>query len=198
MHPGRHGASHDPPGVTVSEITDLELASVIARNGAAATLSERERDLDGIDLPDRPALRRGRAGAFIGVGPGRWLALRDAGDPPLARMLAHDFDGLAAVADQSDAYAVCRLAGRHARDALAKGATIDLHPRAFPPGSAAVTSVAGIGVVMWLVDQAPSFEVAVARSLASSFWYWLIASAGEYGLEVRGAEVAKVAGTAGA
>ena len=103
----------------------------------------------------------------------------------MAQALARDLDGLAAIADQSDAYAVCRIAGPRARDALAKGVTLDLHPASFPSGSAAVTGIAGIGAVLWLGDEAPTFDVAVARSLASSFWHWLVTGAAEYGLEVR-------------
>ena len=61
---------------------------------------------------------------------------------------------------------------------------IDLHPRAFKPGDTAVTCVAHIGVQLWQIDDAPTYEFAVARSLAQSFWHWLEASAAEYGLDL--------------
>ncbi|RYE86794.1 MAG: hypothetical protein EOP19_05950, partial [Hyphomicrobiales bacterium] len=34
------------------------------------------------------------------------------------------------------------------------------------------------------VDAAPTFDVAVTRSYAASFWHWLEASAAEFGLAV--------------
>jgi methylglutamate dehydrogenase subunit D len=60
---------------------------------------------------------------------------------------------------------------------------IDLHPRAFATDFAAATSVAHIAVLLWQVDDRPTYEFAVPRSYALSFWHWLHASAGEYGLE---------------
>jgi sarcosine oxidase subunit gamma len=78
---------------------------------------------------------------------------------------------------------VLRLSGRNIRDALAKGCLIDLHPRAFRPGDVALTSIAHISVQLWVVDEA-TFELAVPRSMAMSFWSWLRASAAPYGVEV--------------
>ena len=76
---------------------------------------------------------------------------------------------------------------------LAKGIAIDLHPRAFKPGDVALTIAAHIGVQLWQVDEAPTYEIAVPRSLAKSLWAWLSASAAEFGYEVAsgGGRVAK-------
>jgi sarcosine oxidase subunit gamma len=76
------------------------------------------------------------------------------------------------------------ISGPRARDALAKGVAVDLHPRAFEAGHAAATLVAHIGVTLWQVDEAPTFHVCVPRAFSSSFWHWLLASAAEYGFEV--------------
>ena len=59
----------------------------------------------------------------------------------------------------------------------------DLHPRAFKPGDAATTLVAHLPVTLWQTDDRPTYEFAVARSLAQSFWQWLSTAATEYGLE---------------
>ena len=64
---------------------------------------------------------------------------------------------------------------------------IDLHPRAFGPGDAAVTSVAHVGVHLWQIDAAPTYELAVPRSLAAAFWHWLVESAAEFGGTIEGA-----------
>jgi sarcosine oxidase subunit gamma len=67
---------------------------------------------------------------------------------------------------------------------LAKGLPIDLHPSVFAPGSAATSVIALMGATLWQVDAAPSYDIAVFRSLAGSFWTWLTDSAAEFGCEV--------------
>ncbi len=97
---------------------------------------------------------------------------------------ASSLGSLASISDQSDSRMVLRLSGARVRDALAKALPIDLHPRAFGPGRAAVTQAAHIGVVIWQRDAAPSFDLAVARSYAGSLVEWLIGASAEYGLDV--------------
>ena len=92
--------------------------------------------------------------------------------------------GFASVSDQSDGRAVVRLAGPRVRDVLAKGLPIDLHPTVFGAGSAATSVIALMGVTLWQVDDAPTYDIAVFRSLAGSFWKWLTDSAAEFGYEV--------------
>ena len=48
---------------------------------------------------------------------------------------------------------------------------------------AIASCVAVIAVQLWQIDDRPTYEFAVARSLAQSFWHWLEASAAQYGLE---------------
>jgi methylglutamate dehydrogenase subunit D len=79
---------------------------------------------------------------------------------------------------------VLRLSGRALSETLAKGVQIDLAPAAFPTGSVAVTSIAHIGATLWKVDDRPTIDVAVARSLSNSFLHWLEASASSCGLTV--------------
>jgi sarcosine oxidase subunit gamma len=90
----------------------------------------------------------------------------------------------ASVSDQSDARAILRLSGPRARDALAKGLAVDLHPKAFGPGDAAQSVIALIGAHLWQIDDAPTYEIAVFRSYAGSFAEFIAASAAEYGIAV--------------
>jgi methylglutamate dehydrogenase subunit D len=83
---------------------------------------------------------------------------------------------------------VLRLTGPQARAVLAKGLPIDLHPRAFAPGSAATSTISLMGVQIWQVDDAPTYDLAFFRSVSASFWHWLTASAAEFGYEVAGGE----------
>jgi sarcosine oxidase subunit gamma len=163
---------------------DLGIATVIARKGQTAPLAERVQALFGIALPAGP--KRVTAGklAFIGTGPSQWLAVEQAsGDPQaFADKLKQDLAGFASVSDQSDARAVIHVSGPAARQSLVKGLPVDLHPRVFGPGDAALTQIALIGAHIWQIDETPTYEIAVFRSLAGSLADWLIASAAEYGI----------------
>ena len=161
---------------------DLQLASVIARKGAGAAVAERLRDRFGA-APGAGPVRTGDAAlAWLGVGPDRWLAVKTGRDGRWAAVLARELEGLAAVADQSDGYAVIEVAGPAARETLAKGFPIDLHPAAFGPEAAAVTLVAHIGAVIWRGEGEDRFLIAVFRSTAESFWHWLSGVAAAHGL----------------
>jgi methylglutamate dehydrogenase subunit D len=178
---GRTGCAAGPPGVTVSPRDHLGLATVMARNGALAELARLLSASYGIDLPARPVVAGG-ALSLVWAGPEQWLAVSD--DRSIARRLAHELAGLASVADQSDGRAVLRIGGPRARAALAKGCPLDLHPRAFGPGDTAITAIAHIGVHLWQVDDAPTYELAIPRSMAGSFWSWLSPSAAQFGLAI--------------
>lgn len=173
-------------GIVVKERTDYALAMVVARRSKEAELAARA-SAWGMILPSGPTRHAQGSLAFIGVGPGRWLATLDngaatSGAVPWAKTLARDLAGLASVSDQSDGYAVLSIAGPSARAMLAKGVAVDLHPRAFGAGSVAVTQIAHMGVILWQTNERPTYEIALFRSLAGSFWHWLAASAEEFGL----------------
>lgn len=181
---GHHGAVR-PAGLVVCERTDLALASVIARRGAERALSAKVADTFALALPTTP--HRSEAGgiAFIWAGPGQWLATceGEAGHRFEAR-LRTTLAGLASVSDQSDGRAVLCIAGPCARDMFAKGLPVDLDPSVMQPGGALVSGLAHIGVHLWQLDALPTYECAVSRSYAHSFWHWLEASAAEFGLTV--------------
>ena len=98
--------------------------------------------------------------------------------------MAEPFAGLASMVEQSQGRTLLRVAGPRVRDALAKGLAIDLHPREFETGYTAVTVIAHIAVHLWQIDDGPTYELAVPRGFALSFWHWLEASSAEYGLEL--------------
>ena len=176
----RYGRPVGTPGVAV-ELRELgALATVAPRRDQRQALRSSALTGFAVDLPDLPRRVEGRDIAFIWTGPDQWLAQGPQGKEPL---LAEVFSGLASIVDQSHARTLLRVTGPRARDALAKGLAIDLHPSAFVTGFAAVTSVAHIGVVLWQLDDRPTYEFAVPRSYALSFWHWLEASAIEYGVE---------------
>jgi len=171
----------------LSERVDLALAAVLVRKGAGEALTRRVRAVFGLDLPTTS--RRAARGslAFVWAGPGHWLAVTEGGDgSSFEKLLRHDLSNLASISDQSDSRAIVRIAGARARDALAKGVPLDLNPRVFTAGDAAVTTVGHIGVHLWQLDEAPTYEFAVSRSYAAAFWRWLIDSAAEFGAAIKG------------
>jgi methylglutamate dehydrogenase subunit D len=162
-------------GVTVARVETAGIATI-----AASITGVRFTTRSGIELPDGPRYVGTAEVGFVGLGPGRWLAVGLA-DPE--RVLGEAFGAGTAICDQSDAYILFDVAGPAARTALAKGVAIDLDPAAFRPGDAATTAVALIGVTFWLVD-AERFRFAVARSFAPGFLRFLVASAAEFGCAV--------------
>lgn len=175
-------------GVVATDRDGLGLAVVAARKGQRPALSKCVLERFGITLPDGPY--RGTAGriAFAGTGEGIWLATQEMGGNVFTTVLEREIGSMAAVTDQSDGYAVLRLAGPRLRDTLAKIISIDLHSRAFKSGDVASTVASHMGVTLWRLDDdpdgSPVFEVAVFRSLAGSFWGALSQSAAEFGLAV--------------
>ncbi len=185
LQPRRAGRKSDGPGVTVQELRGLGLALVTARRGQAEALAQAVQTHFGLALPTSPRHVAGGGLQVIWRGPERWLV---AGPAPegqsLEARLAPALAGLASVVEQSHGMVVLRVSGPRVRDALVKGVTIDLHPRAFSPGQTAVTHIAHLGVQISHLDAAPTYELAFARSTAVSFWHWLEASAAKFGLEI--------------
>jgi methylglutamate dehydrogenase subunit D len=178
---GRPGAA----GVSIAQRPASALAIVIARNGTQARLAARVREAFGCELPFKPRRTAGPSVAFAWAGPHRWLANAPTIDPAIfASRLRHELIDLASISDQSDGLVLVGMRGPKARDTLAKGVPIDLHPRHFRPGHVAITTAAHIGVTLWQLDEAPTYELAVMRSYAASFWEWLVDAAAEFGLAI--------------
>ncbi|KAB0683001.1 sarcosine oxidase subunit gamma [Aureimonas leprariae] len=165
----------------MTERVGLGIATLTARKDRTADLAEALRTAHGVDLQSGPKVSRAGSLAFVGTGPDTWLAVCEDGGWRFARDLARAVEGRGSVCDQSSGYGVLRLSGPNVRDTLAKGVPIDLHPAAFAPGDAAVTLASHVGIVLWQVDEAPTYDVAVFRSFAASFAHWLVASAEEFG-----------------
>lgn len=176
---GRSGNSGHEPGVVISEPAAQGMVLLVARKGETEALL-RAAKAWGVELPTSPRWVRGREQVFIWAGPGQWLVRGPGSGTELMGRLS-DWTANGAVIDQSHSRAVLSVSGPRARDVLAKGFDIDLHPRVFGPGDVALTQAAGISACLWQGDDAPTYEVAVPASFAGSFWHWLSSSAAEYG-----------------
>lgn len=173
----------DIPGqVTARVRSDLSLVHVAARRGQGEALRAAVESAYSLRLPDKPRLVAGKSLFVAWAGPDQWLAMAENPEGrDLERELRQALQGLASVADQTDGRAVVEIAGPRARDVLAKGVPIDLHPRVFEPGHVAITHASHIGIILWQADAAPTYALAMFRSFADSFAHWLAESAEEYG-----------------
>jgi sarcosine oxidase subunit gamma len=164
-------------GLAASERAGLRIASLCVRRGQRAALQERVTGRLGVALPN--GARRVTAGVVsaAGTGPGSWLLMCENGGNAWIAALKSAVGDTASVVDQSDAYGVLRLTGPKLRETLAKLVPLDLHPRVFKVGDVAATVAAHIGVSLWRLeddaDSQPTFELAVARSMAASLWHEL-------------------------
>lgn len=186
LSPGRRGRMDGPAGVTVAEHPNLRMASLMARRGKADELASLIRGAYGLDIPTRPRRVGDDRLAFLWAGPEQWLVVAEGAAQPLEEELRGHAGDLASVAGQGDGRAVLRVGGPRARDVLATGMTIDLHPRAFRAGDTALTLAAHVGVQIWQVDDRPTYDMAIPRSYAGSLLSWLLAAGEAYGIQAHG------------
>ena len=104
----------------------------------------------------------------------------------MARDLRAALEGVpCAITDLTEAQTIIRVGGPRARDLIAKGCTLDLHPRVFGLGLVARSTVAHAAVVLHQTASegdadGPAFDLYVARSFAEHLWRWLADAAVEY------------------
>ena len=182
---GRLGRPDAPPGLIVQELTAFTLASVIARKGQSAQAAAAALRAFGASLPATPTVAAGSELAFVWSGPGHWLALGPQATEPVEARLGAVLGAHASIFDQGGSRVLLELRGPRVRDVLAKGVSIDLHPRSFKTGDVAVTTASHLSVHLWQVADDPVYRLLVVRTYFESLWRWLAASAAEYGCEVR-------------
>jgi methylglutamate dehydrogenase subunit D len=184
--PGRLGRREGAPGFVVQELTQFALASVVARKDQTAQVAAAAQQAFGASLPSTPAIAASNELTFIWSGPHHWLALGPTSANAVEARLGAVFGTHASVFDQSGGRVLLDLRGPRVRDVLAKGVSIDLHPRAFRTGDVAVTTATHLPVHLWQVADEPVYRLLVVRTWFDSLWRWLAAAAAEYGCEVMG------------
>ncbi|MDQ0578846.1 sarcosine oxidase subunit gamma [Streptomyces rishiriensis] len=139
----------------------------------------------GLQLPLEPdTVVRGGELRAAWLGPDEWLV---AGLPGSQRELESRIRSAAggvplSVTDVSAQRTTVLVGGPRARDLLAHGCRLDLHPRAFGPGRCAQTTLARTQVVLVARDEPRAgFWVLVRSSFADHLTNWLLDAAVEYG-----------------
>ena len=165
--------------VSLIELTGL--GALCLRGGGALFLNAVGRSLR-LSLPVRPNRTTSRNGLLaLWLSPDEWMlrmpiervtdcaaALRD--------VLAEQH---AAVVDVSDRSALVRLSGADGRNVLASGCPLDLHSRAFRPGHCARSLYLKAGILIHQVDEIPTYDIQVQRSVAEYLWHALVEAASE-------------------
>ncbi len=172
-----HAFGREPraPGVTLTVRPQVGILALRGHARDPQFMAAAEK-LTGAALPlDIGAARAVPAGHVLALSPSEWW-LVTAGSP------VPEAPGLRCV-DQSEGRTVMRLAGPRARDVLAKGCGLDLHPKAFAAGCCTQTPVAHIGCVLHHPDDV-TWDFYVPRSYARHFWEWLTDAASEFGGDI--------------
>ncbi|WP_330309102.1 MULTISPECIES: sarcosine oxidase subunit gamma family protein [unclassified Streptomyces] len=126
-----------------------------------------------------------RAGELTAVwlGPDEWLVVGPAGTQRdvESRIRAAAGAEPVSVTDVSAQRTTLLVAGPRARDLLAHGCPLDLHPRAFGAGRCAQTTLARAQIVLVARDEpGTGFWVLVRSSFAGYLADWLLDAAAEY------------------
>jgi heterotetrameric sarcosine oxidase gamma subunit len=121
------------------------------------------------------------AHTVIWLGPDEWLVLSQADATTVTTELHKALAGApGSVVDVSANRTTLELTGPSARQVLEKGCPLDLHPRSFTPGRAVSTTVGPIAVVLWQLDDTPTYRLLPRSSFADHLTRWLIDAMTEY------------------
>ena len=124
------------------------------------------------------------------LAPNEWLIVAPATEGYLVEKLELALEGMHhAVTELTGGQTIIRIAGPGARETLAQGCTVDLHPTVFRANCCAQTLLANVPVLLCVVSASnnsePIFDVIIRRSIADYLARWLIDGAFEIGFECR-------------
>ncbi|MBE5459819.1 sarcosine oxidase subunit gamma [Mycobacteroides abscessus] len=141
----------------------------------------------GAALPTVPSTcTEGWDTTVIWFGPDEWLVTSTARGGEELEAALRDVIGehRGAAVDVSAQRTTVRLSGAHARDVLAKGCSLDLHPSVFGLGAAAQTMLGLAAVVLIpLDDTGTDYRILVRSSFAGYLAGWLLDAAEEFGID---------------
>lgn len=169
------------PSELAVRLEEAPLAGMVTLKGdlGSPELAAAVRNATGLDLPAVRKAAMSDAHTVLWMAPDELLLFTDyAGADALAERLSASLGDAPHLAEVvSDARARFRLTGPGAREVIAKGAPVDLHPDAFGLGDVRRTRLAQVAVGFWQsADDPESFDLVCFRSVALYVWRWLQAS----------------------
>lgn len=120
------------------------------------------------------SVSQGEGLAVLWLSPDEFLVVSDA-DPasPTGALVEAVAEGPGSATDLSANRTTFELSGPSAREVLEKGCALDLHPRAFAVGSAYVTALGSVPIILWQTG-AESYQVLPRSSFADFLGRWLL------------------------
>ena len=159
----------DAAALTLGEV-EIARAWNVRGDPARLAFVDAARTMLGVALPLQPnTSARADGSALLWLGPRSWLYVV-MGDAP-----SDDFDAArkainaagGALFDVSSSYVAWTIAGEASACVLNRGCPLDLHPRAFAPGSCAQSVFGHVNALLYRPDGRFAFVVMVARSFAA-------------------------------
>ncbi len=171
-----------PPGVRIAELPFLTQFNL--RVDPAGPAARPLKDVLGAALPTAPNTAVG-AGELtvLWLGPDEWLVVAPEGRQETLEKALRQAIGTepGAVVDLSAHRTTVELTGPLAREVLAKGCSIDLHPTVFTPGSCAQVFLAQAPVQLLAREgDTPAYWLLVRASFATYVADWLLDACVEY------------------
>ena len=138
-----------------------------------------------VNIPsESPGTAKNEALTVFWMGPDRWWLVGDGAALPSVNEIRQELAAFnAAAVEIGDAFAAVEIAGAKARDVLAKGCTIDLHPRVFEADSVVQTNLAKAQITLNQIDET-TYRIFARRSFAEYLWTWLEDAGMEYGVSI--------------
>jgi sarcosine oxidase, subunit gamma len=176
-------ASQETGGaITLREIPFMAQIGLRGDVGIPA-FREAVREVLGIDVPTKPnTYAESSVLSALWLGPDEWLLVGDPGiENRLIARLSNRLSGIhSSVVNLSDARTVVELSGARSRELLAKGCSLDLHPRAFRAGECAQTNLARANIVLQQLDRIPVWRLYVRASFAGYLATWILDAMSEF------------------
>jgi sarcosine oxidase, subunit gamma len=123
----------------------------------------------GLPLPKEPNKAVGAVPRIWWTSPNCWLI---GGLGSLVALEAAIAEETAHITEVGDGRIIFRLAGSGARDLLAHGTGLDLHPRVFPNGCCAQTLFADVPVLIDRMPEMDSFDIHADAGFADYLGLW--------------------------
>lgn len=164
------GFDRDFGPVRLRELTDLAIVSVALPLGAKNTAKAALGRAFGCDLPPpgTSALSKGGGERLLRLAPDQLFVLFEHATPDAEAHVAARLDGATYTTDQTDVWVGLEMSGPGCRAALERICPTDLHPKAFPVGHFARTSMEHLGSIILRSDE-DTFVLLSASSSAGSF-----------------------------
>lgn len=168
-----------PRAVSLREVAFLTMVGLRTVPGTAA--AERLEGVLGTTLPKRcGSVSTSDGVSVLWLSPDEFLVITDQPTATLAVELAEALGaGPGAVLDLSANRTTFALAGPSARAVLEKGCPLDLHPRSFAVGTAYLTLIGAVPVLLWKIAD-DTYQILPRSTYADFLGRWLIDAMQEF------------------